>query len=668
MKKRPTHGRGLFYSRDSLGRHETTPPEYVLWACHEAKTHGVSFRGTPEQIEHMIRANLHEDEDLFFDYGITGNILVRPGLEALFRVAQSDSRVSHVFIPRRDRLARPDFPVDGLLLENQLRAQGITIVFRDRVVRGQRAGGRPDISEAIMGIVEYDKAAKDLRDLAEKMVSAQITLAKWGNSTGGRAPYGFRRHLAKSDGTLVRQLLDGEYVKMAHHHVVWYPGPEEELSIIRRILELLEKMPASRVAAILNSEGVRTPDFGRERKDHGIKHRTSGLWHQPTITNIARNPLLVAMVCFPRRSMGEYRRYSAGGPREMEDSDYRQDGKPRVIRTDESSQIKTPVASKFEAIIEPERHKALIALLDKRGGTQRGKPRSRSPEKNPLGCRVIDMNCSWPMYRQPYKESFRYLCGLYQQSKGQKCAHNHVDGQKAIRFVLGCLRQRTLTPGFPAKLKEQFAERAAGETKEQPRSDIDQKQRALAEVSRKIEIVGRNLALADTPEQRKATADVFQGLVTQKKTLEEELAAFRPALPKGHLQEEVNKALNLALHLCELASAPDNLAGIGELFQKVNARLFVRFAPCPQGKRVLNKVSSGVATFGSAPAPCLIYQGPTAKSQFQDPGATLASGPDVWENTYPNPANPSQEEGSLGNVNRGDRIRTCDFMVPNHAL
>lgn len=30
MVKRPTCGRGLFYTRDSGGKHETTPGEYVL--------------------------------------------------------------------------------------------------------------------------------------------------------------------------------------------------------------------------------------------------------------------------------------------------------------------------------------------------------------------------------------------------------------------------------------------------------------------------------------------------------------------------------------------------------------------------------------------------------------------------------------------------------------
>ena len=48
------------------------------------------------------------------------------------------------------------------------------------------------------------------------------------------------------------------------------------------------------------------------------------------------------------------------------------------------------------------------------------------------------------MYRQPYNGSFRYACGLYQQSHGAACKHNTVDGVRATRFLLACVRQRVL--------------------------------------------------------------------------------------------------------------------------------------------------------------------------------------------------------------------------------
>jgi hypothetical protein len=136
------------------------------------------------------------------------------------------------------------------------------------------------------------------------MIYAQIRLASMGFSVGGRAPYGFRRWLAKEGGTLFRQLSDGERVRMPGHHVVWYVGPEAEIAVIRRIVAMLETLPASRVATTLTAEGVPTPDSGRVRTDNGITHPTSGAWHQSVITGIARNPLVGCLVSYGRRSLG----------------------------------------------------------------------------------------------------------------------------------------------------------------------------------------------------------------------------------------------------------------------------------------------------------------------------------------------------------------------------
>jgi len=138
---------------------------------------------------------------------------------------------------------------------------------------------------------------------------------------------------------------------MAGHHVVWLPGPQEEIALIRRILVMLETMPASRVAATLTKEGVRSPDAGRCRIDRGVRHSTSGVWHQPTITNIARNPLLLAVISYGRRSMGDQLRFSPEGPRAFSNADFRDDGKPKVVVNLESDQI--VAKSNFEPVVDP---------------------------------------------------------------------------------------------------------------------------------------------------------------------------------------------------------------------------------------------------------------------------------------------------------------------------
>jgi len=376
-----------FYTRDSGGEHENTPGEYVEWAIRTATEHGVRFTGTASQIEQMIRSNLHHEGDVFLDFGVKGNLLNRPGLNALLNTAASDTAISHIFIPRRDRLARPDDPLEGMRIETDLRRLGVTLVFMDLVLP-PLGRGRRDMGEMIVGLIDYDKAGKERRDLAEKLLYSQLKLARAGFSTGGRTPYGFCRWLVGEDGTPKRRLMDGEWVKMPGHHVVWLPVDDTRVwATIHRILELLETTPASRVAALLPREGVPTPDDGRQRTDRGVRHTTSGVWHQVTVTGIARNPLLRAIVEYGRRSMGDVLRFTKIQPRELTDSDLRVDGKPKVVVNPEADRI--TAATRFAPPVELQQVERVIQVLDLRARTQRGKPRSRQQPPRLQGLRFI---------------------------------------------------------------------------------------------------------------------------------------------------------------------------------------------------------------------------------------------------------------------------------------
>ncbi len=653
--KRSTAGRGLFLTRDSGGMHETTPGQYVRWAQREAARLGVVFNGTPEQIDDMIREGRFQEGDLFLDYGVSGNKLSRQGLNAMMHTALTDPSVSHVFIPRRDRFARPDDPVDAVKLEHTLRSAGLTLVFMDRVVPPLERGRPRDVGELIVTMLDYNFAGEFRRELAQKMIHAQITLAQAGFSTGGRAPFGFRRWLARTDGTPVRALDDREYVKKAGHHVVWRPGPAGELALISRILDMLETMPASRVAKVLTCEGVPPPDADRYRTDCGVRHATSGVWHQTTITNIARNPLLLAVTSYGRRSMGDQLRFTREGPRGLGEADLRNDGQPKVIANPETDRI--IARAKFEPFVDQARHQGLLRELEQRSGSQRGKPRSRTPEKNPLGCRLFDMGCGWPMYRQPYQQSFRYLCGLYQASQGEHCHHNHVDGWLATRFVLGCIRQRLLTPGFRGKLEDRLRKLADRDRHDDGiDQEIAKKRTALAELKRKRERVSQNLALAENADQHRAIATIFDQVAEEEKSLELQLRqAQQQSKNSPDLDDDISAALADFDQLAELAADTSNLGAIGELFQRLNARLFLRFVEIQPNKRKLNKVAGGVVTFGSSPPPVGLYQGPTGRRALQDRAETLGNRPQLVALSSV-PCGTDREGQSLGNVNRGERI------------
>ncbi len=655
-----TKKRALFYHRDSGGKAEMAPAEYVEWARQTAEKLNLSFDGTPDRLNIMIREKQFAHGDLFLDYGVKGNLLKRKGLGALMKEAVEDPSVTHVVISRRDRLARPDDPIDGVKLENSLRNAGKTIVYMDRTLPPLKKGKKADLSELIMSLVDFDRAEKDRRDLAQKIIHAQLQLAKLGFSTGGRPPYGFRRWLAKDNGTRVRELEEGERVRMAGHHVVWLPTAEEELKVIHRILEMLDTMPASRVAAQLTKEGIPSPDAGRSRTDNGVKHLVSGVWHQTTVTSIARNELLVAVVSFGLRSMGDKLRFTPDGPRELEKTDFREDEKPKVIRNPEDQRITAP--AKFEPLVDVERHQKLIAKLDARGGTQRGKPRSRDPSKNPLGCRIFDMNCSWPMYREPYGRSFRYKCGYYSQSHGANCSNNTVDGVTATQFMLSCLRQRLLSPTLLPIAEQELRELAGQEDgKREADQELVNRRAQLIRVQSQLKTVSDNMALAKTPEQYEVISAKFDQLKAQEASLQTEIAETELKTDQvPDTEAEIAGAMGIIHRLTDLATSSNSLELAAEAFQLTNARLFLQFRAVQVKKRLLNKLSGGVAVLGSAPNPIEVYRGPTGRRALNYNGSTALKAAEPGKLSLPSPPkhtiSSGSEGNSLGNVSRGERI------------
>ena len=173
-------GRGVLYSRDSGGKHEMTPAQYVEWAAREASKLEIRFTGTTDDINELIRTGEPVKGDIFFDYCVSGNEMSRPALDALRASVKQDSTISHIFVPRRDRLARPNDPEDAVRLEKDLRKQGVTIVLTNRVLPPLNERRRTDLAEELTAYIEYDHSGRFREDLAEKMINAQLQLAKRG--------------------------------------------------------------------------------------------------------------------------------------------------------------------------------------------------------------------------------------------------------------------------------------------------------------------------------------------------------------------------------------------------------------------------------------------------------------------------------------------------------
>jgi hypothetical protein len=660
MTKRPAVGRGLFYTRDSEGHSEIAPREYVAWAIREAAKLDVSFSGKPEAMLSMIARNVSAEGDLYVDYGVSGNLLSRPGFDAFRYRALNDPSVSHLFVPRRDRIARPDSPIEALAIEYELRAAGLTIVMLDKNLPPLSRGKRIDLADTLIGILDYDYSGKFRTDLAQKLILAKIRLARDGFSIGGEPVYGFRRWLCSTDGIAKRELAEREIVKMPGHHVVWLPTADQQLQVARRIMDLIESTPAARIARIFNAEGIPSPKAGRTQRLNGIKVANSGLWTQNTIKNIATNSLYIALWQYGKRAMGDQLRFTPEGPRPLTDDDYRADGKPKTRINEIENTITT--AAKFAPIISPERQAKIRDILNARGKHLKGKTRTRGDAPNPLGGRIYDLNCGWPMYRYARRGKWCYTCALYQNSESKVCNHNVVSGLAATRFVLHCLRQRVLSPSAMTKLKARLRQFALAEQGDDPtKRQLEADTSELAAVRRKLQTVSRNMALAETPAEREATAIVFRELSAEVTRLENRIREAKPVTVAANPEEEVEAALSRLNRLSNLAELPDtNFGTANELFRQVNARLYLRFREINAGRRKFNVAAGGILTFGSTPPPIPLYDGATDRAIIRKMMADGLSVSPVLGHCASEPSDASTEVRGSANVQRG----TCRFSVP----
>jgi hypothetical protein len=108
--------------------------------------------------------------------------------------------------------------------------------------------------------------------------------------------------------------------------------------------------------------------------------------------------------------------------------------------------------------------------------------------------------------------------------------------------------------------------------------------------------------------------------------------------------------------LAELAdTTADEYGHIGKLIQKVGAKLYPRFGQVNRGRQQRNVMVGGVLTFGSAPPPGPLYDGPVDKAALRQKLAAGEAVSPVLGCCTPGSSNAGPEVGRLANVQRGTR-------------
>lgn len=606
-----TKSNGIVYLRRSDGKQETSLEKQLDWALSEAHRLGVKVDATLEDLEHMRASSLNAYKSIRLDNAITGADLARPGLRALIEDAANDKSISHIFVFKRDRLGRPDSPVEMMAVEETLRRKGVTFVRSDGITTpAENESG--DISELVLMLFDYHRSGQFLKDLSEQMIRTQLQLARKGCWAGGKPPYGFVRVLVDEKGNQVEELARGKHVRQTGCHVMLLPKDEAKIAVwIQILLWKEEGWGIKRIARRLNELKIPSPDAGRTRTDHGVKHEVSGRWTMTTVRALCMNKAIIVLLEYGRASEGKHRRLGPDGPRALLDSDRGADHQPKKRINDPALMVTSKMP--FEPCFDTVRWGQIQAETARRGQTQRGIPKTRDPARYPLSCRVTDLteDCRSIMYGCTVGKRRIYCCGRYMATSGAECENNTVDGEALLRFILSFLVELTHRHGSSEKLRAKLMDRARRERGTDPLQAMREGARkALAaqveQLDQQTRTAQRNMAIEEDSQIRATIRDEY---ITLKSELDEARRQLDAAqLPEVSAatspEQEVESAMRLLDSIRLVATVDSARAQILPLLERLKLNIGLRFTEGLKGtKRRVRRLAGGIIAFGDNPFP-----------------------------------------------------------------
>jgi hypothetical protein len=605
---------GLFYGRRSTEKQEASLPTQLNWALKQAEKQGVRLDASLDDLGAMIDQGLSANKGMRIDNGISGLDLSRPGLLALNKDAIADKAISHVFIHKRDRYARPDEALKAVEMEKSLLYAGITVVFSDAISLPLRRGESNWVKDFEL-LLAYVQNGEELRKLAERIVLAQLAISAAGFRTGGNPPYGYGRALVDGSGKVIQKLVPGTVIKREGCHVAWIPQDKQKISIWLQILDWRQMgYGYKRIATMLNEMGIPSPGAGRIRTDHGEKHLVSGLWTDGSVRNLCANGTIAGFIEYGKRSEGKIRRISPDGPRLLdEELDFNELGKLRTIKNDRSTWVIKQAGTPRYSV---EAWQAIQKMGDERSKNQRGIPRHKDPKRYPLSCRLIDLTngCGSLLYGRTFSKQTVYLCGRYMQHGNCGCCRNFVDAEAMLQFVLKTLKQIIDQNGSREKLQQQLLARA--------NRDNDVRARDASTTELKRLGAQRSMLLKDQERieyrmSRETDDELYTALSGQYRGLKSEIGKLEEAIQQLEKRKQrersqapsgrVAAALEILDEISRICGDNNARKEVGQLLHRLGMKIGLTFSSITKGKRTQQVLSSGRIAFGNSPLPVPLY-------------------------------------------------------------
>ena len=389
------------------------------------------------EIRAWAKATGHTLLQVFGDEGVSGSQLDRPGIRALLTFLEGSDAKGTVVCWKRNRLARPSDPRDGLVLERRIEQTGWRLHF----LQGARASGNA-LVDTLMGVIEHHEGGEFLRGLAVDVVRGRLRRLLAGElAPSGPVPYGYAKELEYPDGSTKRFARGIKVRSDGCRRAYFVPGEAGEVEVVQGIFECYAtgKVGLAQLASELNDEGLVSPRGKR--------------WLGSTVRWVVQNPVYVGEMVWNRHCLAKFVKIEGGKAVRLDASPPRSG--PRAWRNDPSEWIR--IKDHHEPIVSRELFERANRILEERGKQQGGQRvvRARYPLSGILFCGRCGYAMGGRSASRRGRRYRRYMCTGHLRAKLCECYL--ISAEKLELAVLGKLRDAYCSHGLtPAKLHEQI--------------------------------------------------------------------------------------------------------------------------------------------------------------------------------------------------------------------
>ncbi|MBX3467161.1 MAG: recombinase family protein [Planctomycetes bacterium] len=322
---------------------------------------------------------------VFQDEGVSGGRLSRPGLDAMLARLESEQATGVVLLWDVSRTARPDDPLDGVLLERRITSTGWRLIY---INGAQRTGDA--FTDSLTALVDF-KTSGDYRRSIAINGTRGLARARAQGKLSGPVPFGYARAVrwtANAEAQIIARTTKQATANAASVRLV--PGDPIEVATVRRIFDdyTAKSMGTEAIARALESDSVPAPSGGR--------------WNASSVLVILTNPAYAGDSAWNRTTRGNVAQLVAGKPEAVKAKGKRKHAKSEHII----------VKDAHEPLVSRETFDQTQAIMASRA---RETGRARSAERYPLSGILRCGACGGPMAMRSFtrengKRTERYVC------------------------------------------------------------------------------------------------------------------------------------------------------------------------------------------------------------------------------------------------------------------